>query len=276
MPRDERRQQLAEFLRIRRARLSPVEVGIPAGGRRRAPGLRREEVAQIAGVSTDWYTWLEQGRPINVSEQVLESLARALRLNPAEVDYLFLLADTHSRTPFVEQITPTLRTLLDLQGPVPAYIMGYRWDILAWNSATTVLYGDFGAVPPETRNGLWFIFAEPQLRATLVNWEVHAQRSLAQFRVNYGAYSGDPRFRELVSQLSERSAEFREWWPRHDVHDRTPVQKEYRHPVLGSLHFEQTTLHIYENPQLCLLIQVPIAGTSTLERMRDALQVVVS
>ena len=152
----QRLQELGDFLRTRRARLAPEDVGLPRGGRRRAPGLRRTEVAQLAGVSVDWYTWLEQGRPITVSTQVLESLVSALRLNAQERAHLFLLAHQQpppARVMEPETVSPTLQRFLDHQGLSPAFVLGRRWDVVAWNEAACVVFGDFRQMTTRERNG---------------------------------------------------------------------------------------------------------------------------
>src|SRR4051794_32834901 len=156
-----RRQELADFLRQRRAAIGPEEVGLPAGGRRRTPGLRREEVAQLAGVGTTWYTWLEQARDVRASLEVLEALSRALRLTPAERTHLILLGRGEEPPPVktpAERVAPTLRRLIENLGANPAFILGRRWDYLAWNDAATMLLGDLGTLPPGTRNHVWLTF----------------------------------------------------------------------------------------------------------------------
>ncbi|MBO0796283.1 MAG: helix-turn-helix domain-containing protein, partial [Ktedonobacteraceae bacterium] len=183
----ERRKELADFLRTCRARLSPTDVGLPPGVRRKTVGLRREEVAQLANVGVTWYTWLEQGRDIHVSRQILESLAQGLRLNIDERTYLFSLAK-HPLLPVSdgqrEEISPLLQRFLDQLGANPAYIIGRRWDVLAWNRAACMVLGDFRAMPPEQRNIVRFVFTDQELRRRMLDWEGVAQRVLAQFRAS--------------------------------------------------------------------------------------------
>ncbi len=174
MQHDNRRQTLAEFLQSRRARLRPTDVGLASVGRRRTPGLRREEVAQLAGVGLTWYTWLEQGREISVSEQVVESIAHALQLDQYETRYLFTLAQPQAwhepRVEPVEVVSSAMQALLDNQGVFPAFILGRRWDILAWNPSASLLLGGLEAMPAVERNHVWLMFANPGIRQCLVNW----------------------------------------------------------------------------------------------------------
>jgi transcriptional regulator with XRE-family HTH domain len=188
-------KELADFLRTRRARLQPADVGLPPGLRRKTAGLRREEIAQLANVSVTWYTWLEQGRAIQVSEQVLESLAHALLLHADEKAHLFFLArqtlppDSVSRQ---ETVSPLLQRFLDQLEPNPAYLTGRRWDLLAWNRAACVVLGEVDAFAPEQRNILRLVFTDQEFRQRVVDWEVVAQRVLAQFRLSSGCATGDP------------------------------------------------------------------------------------
>jgi hypothetical protein len=271
-----RRHTLAEFLQTRRARLAPIAVGLPAGARRRTPGLRREEVAQLAGVGLTWYTWLEQGRNISVSDQVLVSVATTLQLDPQETRYLFTLArpETAARTDLEEErISPTLHRLLAHYATMPAFILGRCWNILAWNSATTCLLGDLGTLPEVDRNHIWLMFTHPSVRLSLREWEPHAQRMIAEFRVSYGRYLEDRRCAQLVERLMEESAEFRAWWPRHNVLARGSVYKEFDHPTEGLLSFEQTTLLVSDAPDLKLVIKMPVPGTRTAEKLAHMLAV---
>jgi transcriptional regulator with XRE-family HTH domain len=265
-----RRRTLAEFLQTRRARLTPVEVGLAAGMRRRTPGLRREEVAQLAGVGLTWYTWLEQGRDISVSDQVLESIATTLQLDPQETRYLFTLARSQTVAPIemeAEQISPTLHRLLAHYAAMPAFILGRCWNILAWNNATTCLLGDLRALAEADRNHVWLMFMHPGVRKSLQEWELHAQRMIAEFRVSYGRYMEDARCALLVERLMAGSPEFREWWPRHDVLARHSVYKVFDHPMEGRLSFEQTTLLVSDAPELKLVIKMPLPGTRTAQKL---------
>lgn len=264
-----RRRELADFLRTRRARLRPEALGQPAAGRRRTPGLRREELAQLAGVGVTWYTWLEQARPIRVSDQVLESLTRALGLTAEERAHLFNLARGEKPRSHAtdEAIHPAIQRVLDQQGNSPAYVLGERWDLLAWNTAATRVFTDFATLPAGLRNIVWYMFADPTLRAMLVDWERQAQRQLAQFRASSARHAGAPSFSQLVQALSARSPEFRAWWPQHDVLGRPEARKDLDHSIVGRLALEQTTFHFDTNPDLRLVLYTPLAEHDTAEKL---------
>src|ERR1700733_9963246 len=183
-PAASRRRELGEFLRSRRERIAPEDVGLPPASRRRTPGLRREEVATLAGVGVTWYTWLEQGRDINASPQVLGSVARTLLLDPHEREHLFRLADTPDGAGQSEckALPPTAQTLLDQLQPFPACIRNARYDILAWNSAYEFLMGDLSEVPFEERNSLWRVFTSDRCRACILDWEEGTRRMVAEYR----------------------------------------------------------------------------------------------
>src|SRR3954454_2249881 len=184
---DRRRDELADFLRNRRASLTPDDVGLPNGGRRRTPGLRREEVAQLAGVGATWYTWLEQGRDVRASLEVLEAISSALRLTRAERAHLILLGRGEEAPPCkspVERASASLRRLIANLGTNPAYIIGRRWDYLAWNDAATALLGDFGALPRSARNHVWQTFMAPRRRALFTDWELTYPLLVAKFRAD--------------------------------------------------------------------------------------------
>ncbi|GLV60718.1 transcriptional regulator [Dictyobacter sp. S3.2.2.5] len=262
----QRLHELGDFLRTRRARLAPEDVGLPRGGRRRAPGLRRAEVAQLAGVSVDWYTWLEQGRSITVSTQVLESLVQALRLTASEREHLFFLA--HQQPPpekdmELETVSPTLQRFLDNQGLSPAFVTGRRWDVVAWNEAARVVLGDYGQMSTLERNSIWRFFTFPEHRHVLVDWEGHARQLLAQFRATCGRYPGDPYLTELIQDLMLRSPEFRAWWPDHEVLGAREVHKEYNHPQAGSLVFEYLSFQVLDAPDLRVNVYTPLDEVDT-------------
>lgn len=243
----ERRQALADFLRTRRARLSPSDVNLPSGYRRRTAGLRREEIAQLANIGTSWYVALEQGRDVNPSDQVLESLAQALRLNPAERRHLFLLGQPQtlsSPQPIPEEaVSDALRLAIDALDPHPAYVMGRRWDLLTWNRAAELVFSFSDIEPPHSRNFIWRSFTSPLLRSHPY-WEKLAQSLIAQFRADAARYPGDLWFGELIEDLEQESEEFRLWWPRHDVRSIPDGHKRMNHPTLGILEFEHVTLQV--------------------------------
>jgi transcriptional regulator with XRE-family HTH domain len=271
---EQRREELATFLRTRRARLSAAALGLSVGSRRRTPGLRREEVAQLAGISTPWYTQLEQGRNIRVSTAVLENLARVLRLSPSERAHLFLLAHHQSppMPPYQEAVSPALQMLLDSLTACPAYLVGRRFDLLAWNRAAEVVFGDFRAVPERERNLLWLLFAEPTARQWLEDWESHARYLLQQFRASYVHHVGDPWFLLLIEDLKTRSPEFEQWWTQHELPETGQWPNTFNHPVVGRLLLEHLTLTVVGTQELQVIVQTPQAGSDTIEKVRHLLE----
>jgi transcriptional regulator with XRE-family HTH domain len=266
-----RRQELSDFLRNRRGRIAPADVGLPATNRRRTPGLRREEVAQLAGVSATWYTWLEQKRPIGVSSAVLDNLARVLRLDPAERTQLFQLAlrqpllDSPSKP---ETVSPLIRRLLDKTDPIPAFVLGRRWDVLAWNRAALAFLLNFEQVPANQRNMLWLVFTNSVLRSLIVDWRTRAQDTLARFRADYGRHAGDAHFVQLVERLKSVSPEFAEWWPRHDILPMTEGRNDYDHPLAGRMIVEHTTFSVVDNPELRLSVFLAAAASNSIAKMK--------
>ncbi|MBA2392741.1 MAG: helix-turn-helix domain-containing protein [Ktedonobacteraceae bacterium] len=266
----QRLQELGDFLRTRRARLAPEDVGLLRGSRRRVPGLRRAEVAHLAGVSVDWYTWLEQGRPITVSTQILESLVQALHLHANEREHLFFLAHQQpppARAMELETVSPTLQHFLDHQGFSPAFDLGRRLDVVAWNEAARVVFGDFGQMTTFERNSVWRLFTSPAHRQLLVDWEGHARRVLAQFRASCGRYPGDPRLTELIQDLMLRSPEFRAWWSDHEVLGATEGHKTFNHPHVGYLLFEHLTFQVVDAPDLKVNVYTPLDEADTPAKM---------
>ncbi|QBD75238.1 XRE family transcriptional regulator [Ktedonosporobacter rubrisoli] len=254
------RAELASFLRTRRARLSPAEVGLPHTIRRKTAGLRREEVAQLAGVGVTWYTWLEQGRDIHVSAQVLDCLAHTLRLTPAEKAHLYLLAGQApplQPTPAQEHVSPFLQQMLERLGNCPAYITGRRWDVLAWNRAASLVIADFAVLPGQERNIMRLVFTNEQYRQRVVDWKGIAQKLLAQLRASSSLYSEDEQLTALIAELQQRSPEFASWWPRHEVQGRQDGQKELRHPQVGTLVLEHSTFQIEGTPGLKMVVYLP-------------------
>ncbi|BCL80278.1 transcriptional regulator [Ktedonobacteria bacterium brp13] len=270
----ERRQTLADFLRQRRARLSPTDVGLPPGIRRRTPGLRREEVAQLANIGTSWYVWLEQGRDVHPSAQVLESLAQALRLTLNERRHLFLLAGQplpSPASPSEESVSPALQQMLDDLNPTPAYVMGRRYDYLAWNKAADGLFAISEASSPYARNLIWRLFTSPTMRER-PNWEMVARATLAEFRAARAHYPGDRWFEEMIEDLKQISPEFCRWWPHHDVRGALDGHKVMQHPTLGHLEFEHLTLQVLSNPDIRIMIYAPNAVTrAKLQRFLETM-----
>lgn len=235
--------ELREFLRTRRARLSPEEAGVPVDGTpRRVPGLRREELARLAGVSTDYYTRLEQGRHLNVSETVLDAVARALRLDPAERTYLFELARhrpraARKRPGRPQRVRPEVRAVLDVldAGGSPAFVLNGNGDMLATNRLARALITDFDALPFRDRNMARFMFLDGAARELYRDWEKYASEMVASLRLAAGRDPDDRRLSELVGELTIKSPEFRAWWADHDVREKTSGVKLYHHPVVGDM-----------------------------------------
>jgi transcriptional regulator with XRE-family HTH domain len=266
---DRRREHLAQFLRARRDALSPADVGLPEGRARRTKGLRREEVALLAGVSVTWYTWLEQGRPINASVDVLDALARTLRLSDAEHQHLLTLAGrpTADSVPDTDHAPDALVRLIASMDPAPAYVLGPRWEFLAWNRAQRLLYPMIDQLDEDDRNLLWVMFAEPTARALVGDWDEQARRILAEFRAGTAERRTDPLVVQLVSRLVEASPEFAEWWPQLDVAQFETRVRRYHHPVAGDLAFEYQQLTPSEWPSLKVVCQLPLPGDDSAERL---------
>ncbi|WP_411752593.1 helix-turn-helix transcriptional regulator, partial [Serratia sp. (in: enterobacteria)] len=250
------RQELADFLRMKREKLSPQAVGLPSGTRRRTPGLRREEVAALAGVGLTWYTWLEQGREINASVEFLEDLARVLKLDATERYHLFLLA--HQRPPVVAghqwcQVTPLVRRLLDDLTLRPAYVMNLSWDIIAWNPAADRLFA-IGERQPQQRNMLWMLFADPELNQRLMGWQEQAPQILASFRRDYARAPQDATMLQRIQALSDVSPQFRQLWQQHDIHGRCQGQRTFLVAGAGEVTFEHASFIVDEDNHLRLVM----------------------
>ena len=244
--------------------------------RRRTPGLRREEVAALSGVSVSWYSWLEQGRPIAASRQVLDALAATLRLTAAERRHLFELADeadaaANNQAPAdgCPALGEHLRATVAALAPVPACILDLHWDLLAYNDAEAALYGGLDHLPPSRRNMIWLYFGWPGMRTILKDYEAEAWSVLAQFRASADRHLADPRFAEIIADVSAADPDFAARWSRHDIAAFTPALKRFTHPEYGPLTFRQTKLIAAENPDLHLLARHP-ADPST-KRALDAI-----
>ncbi|MFG2720935.1 helix-turn-helix domain-containing protein [Streptomyces sp. NPDC048416] len=270
---DVRRHELAEFLRSRRERITPEQVGLPPGRRRRTPGLRREEVAQLSAVGVTWYTWLEQARDIQVSPQVLDALARALLLDPSERSHLFALAGALDPTPNAPcpRVTPALRAMLDQLGPIPACVQNSRYDILAYNTTYGRLLCDLDALPPEDRNCLWLAFTNPDWRASVVDLADMNRLMAAKFRASMAEHLAEPAWKALLSRLEGASAEFRELWARHEVVNQGGKTKYLRNAEVGLLSVEHTNLWLGPSAGPRLVMYVPCDEDSRrrLERLQE-------
>ncbi|MGW6565568.1 helix-turn-helix domain-containing protein [Streptomyces sp. NPDC054975] len=269
--------ELSEFLRSRRARLKPEDVGLPDFGRhRRVPGLRREELAQLAGVSVAYYTRLEQGNGRNVSMEVLDSIARALRLNDSERAHLTHLAKPTAKKKQhraaiarPQQVRPGLVQLLDSMETVPAFVAGRRLDILAWNRMARALLGDFTTWEPRERNMARMVFLDPNSRDLYLDWDAKATEVVSVLRLYAGCYPEDPALLELVGELSVRSEEFRSLWAAHTVADKGHGSKRLRHPLVGELTLQYESLKVAgPDPDLVLVTYHAEPGTPSADALR--------
>ncbi|MEV0086352.1 helix-turn-helix transcriptional regulator [Saccharopolyspora sp. NPDC050642] len=270
-PRDRRRAELREFLRSRRERLAPTEVGLPEAGRRRTPGLRREEVAVLAGVGVSWYTWLEQGRDIKVSDDVLDAVARALLLDEVERTHLYRLAGLNppqrQAAPSVPA-SPQMRRLLDAWAPGPGYIRDRHWNFTAVNEAARLVFG-YGETD---HNCLVSYFTNARYRVLHQHWEEIAPAVAAGFRADAARYPDDPEFDRIAEDLAQVSAEFAELWARHDAAEHSTAVKAVDHPEAGLLVFDATLFPVPEHPGHHLILHNPRPGTGTTQRLERLLR----
>ncbi|TYP67372.1 helix-turn-helix transcriptional regulator [Paenibacillus methanolicus] len=260
----ERRKLLGDFLRKRRAGLTPHEAGIPSYGQRRKPGLRREEVAQLAHVGVSWYTWLEQGRDIKPSAQVLESLSQALKLTPDERRHLFSLSGQSlppQSAPADRTVRPPYQQVIDELSPTPAYVIGYRWDYLAWNKAAEEVFAISHPNPPHDLNLLWHFFASPIIKERFREWQQMARGVVAEFHTVRARYLNDPSLNQLIEDLKQVSPDFCHWWLEHDARSLLDGYIEIEHPVLGRLEFEHMTLQVPSDPDVKMMIYPPFQDT---------------
>ncbi|GHJ90913.1 transcriptional regulator [Streptomyces sp. NE5-10] len=261
--------ELREFLMSRRARITPAEAGLPdGGGRRRTPGLRREEVAVLAGVGVSWYQWLEQGRDITVSPQVLDSVARVLRLSPAERRHLYVLAALNppalEAAPEDRDMCDGLRRLIEAWMPFPAHIMDVYWNTVMYNDAAAAV---LGMRPDVTRNCLIDFFTDEMYRSRMRGWEELAPSIVAQFRSACSEVPDDDGFRAVVEEAKAASAEFVELWARRDIRPGGQNRKEMDHPVAGLLVMESTQLRVPARPDLVIVLHTPLPEAGTAEKL---------
>jgi transcriptional regulator with XRE-family HTH domain len=267
----DRRHALGAFLKAQRARLGPAALGLPEAGRRRTPGLRREEVAQLSGLSVTWYTWIEQGREVSVSPAALARLARTLQLSPAERTYLFDLAGKRdpagpARAPASEvpaALAPAVRAIA-----APAYVLDRQWNAVAWNALASRLFPgwlDRSADKPGGRNLLRFIFLEPAARRLIRGWEERARRVLAEFRAECGVFPEDQGMQSLAQELRESSAVFARLWEAHAVLGREGGLRQFNHPKDGPLAYEQVAFALAGRPEFKLVM---LLGTTPSRKGR--------
>jgi transcriptional regulator with XRE-family HTH domain len=265
------RQELADLLRSRRARVSPESLGLTPGVRRRTPGLRREELAALAGISVDYYIRLEQGRGSHPSRSVLEAIARALRLDPDETRHLHALTvigeplrREHRRA--TDTVRAGTRRLLELLGHTPVFVLNPRMDVVAWNPLAAALLVDFDALPAARRNMVRLLFLDSAWRDLYVEWDVVALESVAHLRDASARHRDDPDLQALVGELSVKSEEFRQLWARHDVRQKSFGVKEFRHPEVGRLTLSYEALEITDNGQT-LVTYAAEAGSPSAEAL---------
>ncbi|MFE6401581.1 helix-turn-helix transcriptional regulator [Streptomyces alboflavus] len=262
---DIRRQELAAFLRSRRERISPEQVGLVRGARRRTPGLRREEVAHLSAVGVTWYTWLEQGRAIRVSAQVLDAIARALLMDPTERGHLFVLAGVvDERSDYdCPLLSPTALRLMNTIAPYPATLQNARYDVLAHNRPFAQVFGELTELPPRERNCLWLLTTSKRWRETFLDRDEMLRDLIAKFRVGMAEHVAEPAWKERLDGLLAESAEFRALWERHEVATMSPHVKRYRHPEVGLLSLEHRNLWMAAKPQAPRLVAYVPADDET-------------
>ncbi|MGO4346563.1 helix-turn-helix transcriptional regulator [Paenibacillus sp. MCAF9] len=273
MNRETRLQALSSFLKSRRAKIMPEDVGFPIGTRRRTPGLRREEVAQLAGVSTTWYTWLEQGRDIQVSASVLDCVAAALQLNDDEREYLYALAlgSGYSTLPINEEqteITPSLKRILKELRFCPTIISDRRCQIVGWNEAASHVFMDFDQIPAEQRNMIELLFTRKEFRRLAGNWEHFVGGFLAIFRAYYGQYVQDDWYERFIDEMKRSHPEFQYLWEQSQVSSAPDVLLEFRHARVGKMLFHLTSFQVKGNTDLRCSVYTPAPETSTEAKLR--------
>ncbi len=257
-PGERRPNELGDFLRSRRVRLTPKAVGLPVGRRRRTPGLRREEVAELAGIGVDWYVRLEQGRSVTPSVTTVDALARALRLSKIEHAHLRALTRQGERHMFAREIVPdSLRRMVE-RLTQPAYITGRRWDVLAWNKPAEEIFA-FGRLPEAERNVLISVLTNPATRRLFgANWADEARRIVAMFRATHDLWADDPAFQDLLQCLRQGCPEFAGWWKAHDIKGAAAGIKTVKHPKKGMLRFAHASFQSNDDPALKLIIYTPV------------------
>ena len=269
-----RRAELAAFLRSRRDRLRPEEVGLQPGLRRRTPGLRREEVADLASIGVTWYTWLEQGRSIHPSPQVVDSIARALRLDHTEHGHLYALCGVERPAygPSRESVSPQVHAILNALSPMPAYVTNQRYDVLAWNDGIVALYGDFAGQDQRHRNILWRMFTDRTWERLFIDYERVARRVVAQFRAAMGGHVGEPAWSDLVEGLRATSPRFEQIWSEHELAGPEPRTKQLMHPTAGLVRIDYTLMRAAEAPNLRVMVYTPAdtASAGALSTLLDA------
>jgi transcriptional regulator with XRE-family HTH domain len=262
------RAELRSFLRARRARIRPEDTGITPHGTRRVPGLRRDELSQLAGLSVEYYTQLEQGREIRPSDAVLDALARALRLGAEEREHLYRLARPRAvHEPAArEEVRPAVRELVDSLDAHPAFVLGPRMDVLAWNSLASALIVDFRSVPVARRNIVRLLFLEPSIAVRFTDWDAVAADAVAHLRVATST-ADDAALQALVGELSVKSERFAELWARHDVRAKSFGRKTFNHPTVGRLELDYEALALTEPGHTLVVYRAPCQSSAESLRL---------
>lgn len=253
--------ELGDFLRTRRNKIKPEQLGLPCGTRRRTPGLRREEVAHLAGIGLTWYTWLEQGRAINVSDDVLDSLSRVFILSDEERVHLYALANKtipNGENDY-QPVSDTLMRILKRFDTAycPAYIMDSHWNVVAWNELAATIFGDFSLLSTYERNIVYMMFCNQEYMTLFEDWEFHAKGIIARFHAAMAKHIDDPWFSGFVHDLKNKCNTFSAWWSLYDVNRMSDVIKELKHPLIGKMTYEFVSFDVSDNQNLKLLVHNP-------------------
>ena len=266
-----RYQELADFLKTRRLKILPSQVGLPSTARRRTPGLRREEVAQLSGIGLTWYTWLEQGRPIHVSTSIMESLSRVLLLDRNERRHLYLLANLPLPADVPEYqsaVSPALQHVLNSLVLCPSLVTYQRWNVIAWNKEANLLFGNFEEMNGRERNIVWSMFADEKYKQLFPDWTLYAKRLLGAFRASCGQYIEDSWLAQFVDDLKTQSAEFEAGWSLHEIENSCEQYKRLNHPTAGMLDLEVNNFDVSDNMGLKMVVHVPAPGTDTADKLK--------
>lgn len=267
-----RRKELGLYLRARRDQAVRADYGLPVIARKRERGLRREEVAFLSGVSVTWYTWLEQGRDINPSRQVLEAVSRALHLSDTGLDYVLSLggyASAGTSSASAANAPAHVQRLLDALDPNPSFALFPDWGVAGWNNAYAALYPNVATVSAADRNLLWLVFTDPYVRDLLPDWELTSMRFLAEFRAETGQRPGDLDVKNLVERLKEASPEFRAGWDRYDILGFESRDRLFHHPAVGVLQLEHHQLSPSDRPDLHLVVYTPSPESDAAAQMQS-------
>lgn len=278
MNRETRLQALSDFLKTKRSKINPQMVGLPTGTRRRTPGLRREEVAQIAGVSTTWYTWLEQGRDIHVSTSVLDAISDALLLNKDEKKYLYALAfeeiaDSEFTLEQETLISPSLKKILRELRNCPTIITDRRCQIVGWNESAAHVFFNFEIIPPEERNLIKLLFSRRELKSLAVNWDHFVKGFIAIFRTYYGKYVADEWYSSFISDMEQAYPEFQQFWNESEVSSAPELLIEFRHAKAGKMVFNLTSLQVQGNNDLRCSVYTPVENSGTEEKLKRLMEI---